>query len=51
MRGIYQELVEINTTDTPLGDTTKAAQAMASRFRTAGFPEAGRARSGSNGKR
>ncbi len=39
LRGIYQELVEINTTDSPLGDTTKAAEAMASRFKAAGFPE------------
>ncbi|MFB9263475.1 M20/M25/M40 family metallo-hydrolase [Bradyrhizobium erythrophlei] len=37
-RGIYQELVEINTT-TATGDTQKAAEAMAARLRAAGFPE------------
>jgi acetylornithine deacetylase/succinyl-diaminopimelate desuccinylase-like protein len=40
LRGIYQELIEINTTDSSAGDTTKAAEAMAARLRTAGFPEA-----------
>lgn len=39
LRGIYQELIEINTTDS-VGDTTKAAEAMAARLRAAGFPEA-----------
>ncbi len=39
LRGIYQELIEINTTDS-VGDTTKAAEAMAVRLRAAGFPEA-----------
>ncbi|MEY9716263.1 M20/M25/M40 family metallo-hydrolase [Bradyrhizobium elkanii] len=38
-RGIYQELVEINTT-TATGDTQKAAEAMGARLRAAGFPEA-----------
>ena len=38
LRSIYQELVEINTTDS-VGDTTKAAEAMAARLRAAGFPE------------
>ena len=38
LRSIYQELVEINTTDS-VGDTTKAAVAMEVRFRAAGFPE------------
>jgi acetylornithine deacetylase/succinyl-diaminopimelate desuccinylase-like protein len=38
-QAIYKELVEINTTDTPAGDVTKAADAMAARFRAAGFPE------------
>ena len=38
-RAIYQELVEINTTDS-VGDTAKAAQAMAARLKAAGFPEA-----------
>ncbi|WP_249147290.1 M20/M25/M40 family metallo-hydrolase [Bradyrhizobium jicamae] len=37
-RGIYQELVEINTT-TATGDTQKAAEAMGARLRAAGFPE------------
>ncbi|MBI3517185.1 MAG: M20/M25/M40 family metallo-hydrolase [Proteobacteria bacterium] len=36
-REIYKELVEINTTDST-GDTVKAAEAMAARLRTAGFP-------------
>jgi len=40
LRDIYKELVEINTTDTPAGDNTRAAQAMAARLRAAGFPEA-----------
>ena len=39
-RDIYKELVEINTTDTPAGSVTKAAEAMAARLRTAGFAEA-----------
>jgi acetylornithine deacetylase/succinyl-diaminopimelate desuccinylase-like protein len=38
-RDIYEQLVEINTTDTPAGNTTLAAEAMAARFRAAGFPE------------
>jgi acetylornithine deacetylase/succinyl-diaminopimelate desuccinylase-like protein len=38
-RTIYKELVEINTTDTPAGSVTKAAEAMAARLKTAGFPE------------
>ncbi|CAA9425545.1 MAG: Acetylornithine deacetylase/Succinyl-diaminopimelate desuccinylase and related deacylases [uncultured Pyrinomonadaceae bacterium] len=38
LRGIYLELIEINTTDS-VGDTTKAAEAMAVRFRAAGFSE------------
>jgi acetylornithine deacetylase/succinyl-diaminopimelate desuccinylase-like protein len=38
-RAIYQELVEINTTDSA-GDTTKAAEAMAARLKAAGFPPA-----------
>lgn len=36
---IFKELVEINTTDSS-GSTTKAAEAMAARFRAAGFPPA-----------
>ena len=38
-RDIYKELVEINTTDTPAGSVTKAAEAMAARLEAAGFPE------------
>jgi acetylornithine deacetylase/succinyl-diaminopimelate desuccinylase-like protein len=37
-REIYQELVEINTTAS-VGDTYLAAQAMAARLKTAGFPD------------
>ena len=36
-RDIYKELIEINTTDTPAGNNTKAAQAMAARLKAAGF--------------
>jgi acetylornithine deacetylase/succinyl-diaminopimelate desuccinylase-like protein len=39
LRDIYRELIEINTTDS-VGDTTKAAEAMAARLRAAGFPDA-----------
>src|SRR6516162_7635405 len=39
MREIYQELVEINTTNS-VGDNTKAAEAMARRLIAAGFPAA-----------
>jgi acetylornithine deacetylase/succinyl-diaminopimelate desuccinylase-like protein len=35
---IYKQLIEINTTDTPLGNVTTAAEAIAARFRAAGFP-------------
>jgi acetylornithine deacetylase/succinyl-diaminopimelate desuccinylase-like protein len=35
---VYQELIEINTV-TVSGDTGKAADAMAARFHTAGFPD------------
>jgi acetylornithine deacetylase/succinyl-diaminopimelate desuccinylase-like protein len=38
-RSVYQELVEINTVDS-VGSTTVAAEAMAARFRAAGFPAA-----------
>ena len=37
-RAIYEELVEINTTDTPAGNVTLAAEAMAARLKAAGFP-------------
>jgi acetylornithine deacetylase/succinyl-diaminopimelate desuccinylase-like protein len=36
---VYKELIEIDTT-TATGDTGKAAEAMAARLRSAGFPEA-----------
>jgi acetylornithine deacetylase/succinyl-diaminopimelate desuccinylase-like protein len=36
-RDIYKELVEINTTDTPAGNVTKAAEIMAERLKAAGF--------------
>ena len=39
-RAIYKELIEINTTDTPAGNVTTAAQAMAARLKAAGFPDA-----------
>ena len=38
-RQIYQELVEINTTDS-VGDTVKAAEAMAARLKAGGLPAA-----------
>ena len=38
-RDIYRELVEINTTDS-VGDTLRAAEAMAARLKAAGFPAA-----------
>src|SRR5258708_39463346 len=38
-RGIFRELVEINTTDS-LGNTPRAARAMAQRLLAAGFPAA-----------
>ncbi len=37
LRGIYKELVEINTTDSA-GDNTRAAEAMAGHLLAAGFP-------------
>ncbi|MFN7914488.1 MAG: M20/M25/M40 family metallo-hydrolase, partial [Vicinamibacterales bacterium] len=39
LREIYQQLVEINTTDS-VGSTTAAAQAMAARLKAGGFAEA-----------
>jgi acetylornithine deacetylase/succinyl-diaminopimelate desuccinylase-like protein len=39
LREIYQELVEINTTDSA-GDTTQAARAMAARLKAGGFVDA-----------
>jgi acetylornithine deacetylase/succinyl-diaminopimelate desuccinylase-like protein len=38
-RDIFRELVEINTTDS-VGNTTRAAEAMARRLKAAGFPDA-----------
>jgi acetylornithine deacetylase/succinyl-diaminopimelate desuccinylase-like protein len=38
-REIYKELVETDTTHSS-GDTTRAAELLAKRFRAAGFPEA-----------
>ena len=38
-REIYSELISINTVDS-VGSVTKAAEAMAARFRAAGFPDA-----------
>jgi acetylornithine deacetylase/succinyl-diaminopimelate desuccinylase-like protein len=38
-REIFKQLIEINTTDSS-GDDTRAAEAMAARFRAAGFPAA-----------
>jgi acetylornithine deacetylase/succinyl-diaminopimelate desuccinylase-like protein len=37
-RSIFQQLIEINTTDS-VGNVTTAAEAMAKRFRDVGFPE------------
>ncbi len=37
-RDIFKELIEINTTDTPAGNVTKAAEAVAARLKAAGFP-------------
>jgi acetylornithine deacetylase/succinyl-diaminopimelate desuccinylase-like protein len=37
-RDIFKELIEINTTDSPAGNVTTAAEAVAARFRAAGFP-------------
>ena len=39
-REIFKELIEINTTDTPNGNVTKAAEAVAARLKAAGFPAA-----------
>jgi acetylornithine deacetylase/succinyl-diaminopimelate desuccinylase-like protein len=37
-RDVFEELIEINTTDS-VGNTTKAAEAMAARLKAAGFPD------------
>jgi acetylornithine deacetylase/succinyl-diaminopimelate desuccinylase-like protein len=39
-RDMLEQLIAINTTDTPRGNVTTAAEAMAQRLRTAGFPAA-----------
>jgi acetylornithine deacetylase/succinyl-diaminopimelate desuccinylase-like protein len=39
-REIFKELIEINTTDTPSGSVSRAAEAMAARLTAAGFPAA-----------
>src|SRR4029450_290215 len=39
-REIFKQLIEINTTDTPAGNVTKAAEAVAARLKTAGFAAA-----------
>src|SRR5262245_36830649 len=39
-REILKQLIEINTTDTPAGSVTKAAEAVAARLKAAGFPAA-----------
>jgi acetylornithine deacetylase/succinyl-diaminopimelate desuccinylase-like protein len=38
-REIYKELIEINTTDTPAGNVTTAAEAVAVRLKAAGFAD------------
>jgi len=49
-RDIFQQLIEINTTDS-VGSTTVAAQAMAKRLLDAGFPQADVAVLGPNGRK
>jgi acetylornithine deacetylase/succinyl-diaminopimelate desuccinylase-like protein len=39
-REILKQLIEINTTDTPAGNVTRAAEALAARLKAAGFPTA-----------
>ena len=39
-RDLFKQLIEINTTDTPAGNVTKAAGAVAERLKAAGFPAA-----------
>jgi acetylornithine deacetylase/succinyl-diaminopimelate desuccinylase-like protein len=38
-RDIFKQLIEIDTTDTPAGNVTTAAEAMAARLKAAGFPD------------
>jgi acetylornithine deacetylase/succinyl-diaminopimelate desuccinylase-like protein len=49
-RSIFQELIEINTTDS-VGNVTTAAEAMAKRFRAAGFPDSDMALLGPNARK
>src|SRR5262249_36910212 len=39
-RDVFKELIEINTTDAPAGNVSRAAEAMAARLTAAGFPPA-----------
>jgi hypothetical protein len=39
-RAIFKQLIEINTTDTALGNVTTATAAMQNRFLDVGFPAA-----------
>src|SRR5262249_62330933 len=39
-REIFKQLIEINTTDSPAGNVTPAADAMAARLKAGGFPAA-----------
>jgi acetylornithine deacetylase/succinyl-diaminopimelate desuccinylase-like protein len=38
-REIFKQLIEINTTDTPAGNVTPAAETVAARLKAAGFPD------------
>ena len=38
-REMFKELIEINTTDTPAGNVTTAAEAVAARLKAAGFTD------------
>jgi len=49
-RSLFQELIEINTTDS-IGNVTTAAQAMAQRLRAAGFAESDMALLGPNARK
>lgn len=49
-RSLFQELIEINTTDS-VGNVTAAAEAMAKRLRVAGFAESDMALLGPNARK
>ena len=49
-RSVFQELIEINTTDS-VGNVTTASEAMARRFRAAGFPDGDLALLGPNARK